>query len=479
VFVLQRLRQNLVLLLLGLLPFHALLVTAGTMLLKGPGHAPLFELAVWKEVVLLFVLGIGVVELIPRLSLGKSRASMPHLLILALLLLSLLTYPFLPDDVALKSYAYGFRYDFLPLIAFFVLSLLLWEELFIRRLLAALFIVSIVVAVYGIVSFYLPISFFTALGYSDAHSLYAVSSPLSAFQLVSDTGIRRIQSTFGGPNQFGLYLFLPFAYGLLAIFQPGSFPLTALRLPFPRWKLLESTPLARGLLFTFGIAIAILLTFSRSALIGAAVMAVVASILFKRHTKPVVGTVVLLVVLGTVLGTFLRSPLTTAAHVERPLQALQILLNEPLGRGLGQAGPAHHRTSDACFFFPSDADTSWAKDRNDLCIFTGVKQVLPDPASKSCRCPVIPENWYLQIGIELGVIGLVLYIALLFFILKGLIKLATSNQQLVTCVAALYFLGLLAAGLFLHSFEDSVVAYTVFTLTAIALSKPVNESRSR
>ena len=60
-------RQRLTLLLLALLPFHAFAVTVGTLLLAGPGNSPLGALAIWKEVLLLLVLGITSLEYIHAL----------------------------------------------------------------------------------------------------------------------------------------------------------------------------------------------------------------------------------------------------------------------------------------------------------------------------------------------------------------------------------------------------------------------------
>lgn len=136
----------------------------------------------------------------------------------------------------------------------------------------------------------------------------------------------------------------------------------------------------------------------------------------------------------------------------------------PLGFGLGSAGPAANHTSDPCVFLEEGADVSWAKDRQNLCVFSGDVQV--QPAGHVCRCPFLPENWYLQVGVELGVIGLVLYL-----LLVGV----TSYWLLVTrpwFSWSLAFVGISVAALFLHAWEDSAVAYTVWTLLAGALQPP-------
>ena len=67
--MLQRSRERLVWILLGLLPLHALLVTVGTKLIAGPGQAPLAMLALWKEAVLGVILLIALVETVRKLKL--------------------------------------------------------------------------------------------------------------------------------------------------------------------------------------------------------------------------------------------------------------------------------------------------------------------------------------------------------------------------------------------------------------------------
>ena len=64
--VTQRLREWLVLILIALLPIHALFVTVGTKFIAGPENVSILYLALWKEVVLAIILFIAVVEIIIR-----------------------------------------------------------------------------------------------------------------------------------------------------------------------------------------------------------------------------------------------------------------------------------------------------------------------------------------------------------------------------------------------------------------------------
>jgi len=232
--------------------------------------------------------------------------------------------------------------------------------------------------------------------------------------------------------------------------------------------------------------IALFLTFSRAAWIGAAVIILTACwMLLRGQTRRIVCSFFVcsffvgVIVLALVAPQLLLKGISSSQHLERMQQGIAAILEQPLGRGLGSAGPATNRTSDACLFFEEDADISWAKDRTDLCLFVGDAQVHPLPSEKVCECPLLPESWYLQVGVELGVLGFALFVALTLSVIRLLVssywflvcetnQRPTTNDQLPTF---LVFLGVSIAALFLHSWEDSAVAYTVWGITGIALAE--------
>jgi hypothetical protein len=113
-------------------------------------------------------------------------------------------------------------------------------------------------------------------------------------------------------------------------------------------------------------------------------------------------------------------------------------------------------------------DASWALNHADLCVFVGSKKV--QPLDRECKCPFLPENWYLQIGVELGVIGFVLYITLIVLIVRLFVS-RFSLSPLHTAVT-FAFLGVSIAALFLHAWEESATAYSVLVISAMTLFKP-------
>ncbi len=442
---LQAFRERLVLVLLAVLPFHALFVTVMTKSIQGSGHAPLPMFAVWKEGLLLMILGIACIEILKKRSMLRFDIFDAIVGLLGFLSVML----FFANDQSLGVFALGLKYDLLPLISFLVLRRVEWSDQFHKLLISVLIAVGCIVALYGIVADFLPLRFFVWLGYSDLHSLYSANGPLAAFQELEGGMMRRAQSVMSGPNQLGLWLLIPL--GILLGQWSNN------RVASGKW-----------LVVSIIILVALVLSFSRAAWIAAVVMIVFT---FIRSTNALHCRKLCMVILGffacfALAVAFLFPSVffrinSSSDHLRKPVEAIRMMIKNPLGLGLGTAGPASNRMGDTCVQLPKDADFSWAKDRQDLCVFVDSVQV--QPSGRVCSCPLLTENWYLQIGVELGVIGFVLYVVLTLLLLK---RLGPSPVRFPLLV----FLGLSIAALFLHAYEDSAVAYTVWVLLAVAFA---------
>lgn len=449
----QRLREILTMVLIGLLPFHAFVVTFLTKLILGPGHAPLPLLALWKEALLAAILLVTLVELLLKRQWSAFRVDRIDALILGLIVLSVILLA-LSRPPSFGSFALGVKYDFVPLIAFMMLRRVSWSDAFTKRLVTVILWTGGIVAAYGIFTMFLPLRFFTALGYSDLHSLYIPGGPLAAFQQLGGSGLRRIQSVMSGPNQLGLWLLLP--YSLMLPRFLTTYPQTALR--------------TRGYLALIGAAL--ILTYSRSAWLGALAIFVAAVILSmpRQRVKHVLGQLGLLCMVGALFLVATTDILTRIAssrdHVRRPLAAIQTMIQHPFGLGLGTAGPASNRTSDACVLLEPGADASWAADRPDLCVFVGDQQVQPAPTDRACSCPFLTENWYLQLGVELGVFGFVLFLTLTILMLNRLRGGGAASRPVF-----LMFFGLSVASLFLHAWEDGALSWTAWMVGALLIAQ--------
>jgi hypothetical protein len=457
--VLQNLRERLTLLLLVLLPLHALFITVATKLIQGPGHAPLSWLAPWKEAVLGILLLIAVIELLKNIR-SAIRIDLLDGFILALLIWSgLSTFVFSHANPSL--FALGFRYDFVPLVAFLILRRVPWSNWFRSLLPKVLLWLGVVLAIYALLTFFLPLSYFVSLGYSDLHSLYLPDKPLAAFQQIENSWVRRVQGSFSGPNQLGLWMLIPLGvvWGMIA----------------RRDRLLVYS-FTRYFLVGVLIAGALVLSFSRSAWIAAFLMSAGIFATFFAHKlsrKQILGggvgvLAVVLIALTAFPHIFLRLS-STRGHLDKPLEALQMMTQHPLGLGLGTAGPASNRTSDACVMLREGDDPSWAKDRPDLCVFVGDTQV--QPVGRACKCPVLTENWYLQLGVEMGWIGMLLFLGIVGIVLYRLKRAAAIMNDALPLAALLAFVALSIAGMFLHAWEDTAIAWTVWGMVAVVLRK--------
>lgn len=470
----QRLRESLSLILLAVLPMHAMLVTVATHILSGQNHAPLAVLALWKEALLAVILIIAVIEIIrtKEPELQKSVWSLDILdwcIILAIAIGAAVSLTggagssfSVHLSAADKRFLLGFKYDFLPLTAFFLLRRVPWSRNFLVAAARVIVMVGGVAALFGIATLFVPLAFFTSIGYSDLHSLYLPKAAIASFQYLEGTDIRRIQSFMSGPNQFGLWLLLPFAANLMLLF-----------------KSIRERRHADTVLYVIGAALviaALFFTYSRSAWIGAVLILLASGALLLRHTiESVFHRSLVLTGVGVIAGiaivigvNFFPQILVRAqslkGHLEKPLEAIQTMRTHPFGLGLGTAGPASNRLSDTCVFLDLGADYTWAKNHKDLCVFIGGIRKLP--AGKACECPLLTENWYLQWGVEMGYAGLILSLAIILLALWFGLKIPLTDIRIIPVLA---LLGVAVGGIFLHSFEDGAVAYSLWLLLAACI----------
>ncbi len=442
-------RERLSLVLLALLPFHALFVTAFHQFLGS--SAPVF---LWKEIVLVIILFVSICEIFVE----KKYRSVDVLDILLVGIFFFGVAQSITLDVPLKQLLFGLKYDFLAPLSFVILRRVEWSDVFQSVVQKILLIDAVLLCVYGIATLFLPDAFFTFLGYSDLHSLYIPGAQLAPFQYLEASDIRRIQSVMSGPNQFGIWLLIPL-----------SIVVSQWKNSKARSNWLACPELAERVAIGFLFFIVIFLTFSRSAWIAGSFIIIASffpqllqhwknrlySLLFGIISIGIVVSFLWIHFSGSV---FLRMQ-SSLDHFRKPMNAISLIIHHPFGLGLGSAGPASNAVSDACVFLPQDADASWAKVHPNLCVFTGDTQV--QPIDRACHCPVLTENWYLQWGVEMGVLGVIASLLLPFFFFWKYWKHQEKRWILLA------FLGVSIAGIFLHSFEDSAVALTVWMLLGL------------
>ena len=149
--MLQTFRERLTLVLIGLLPFHALLVTVITKVIAGPDHAPIAWLALWKEAVLGIIILLALAEIIFRNpKLKNLRLDLIDWLIVTLIGLSFVVSILNSQFSILNSaFAFGFKYDFIPLVAFMVLRRVEWSQQWSTHMRTVIIGAASVMCIYG------------------------------------------------------------------------------------------------------------------------------------------------------------------------------------------------------------------------------------------------------------------------------------------------------------------------------------------
>jgi O-antigen ligase len=392
----------LLLVIVGLMPFHAFLVTAlGTHF----GHETIFQ--AWKEVVLVIMVAL-VASLYSQKQLIERLRRPVNLTIVVFAVLALLISVF-AGAIHQSAFWFGVKTD-LEFLLIFILAQFTSAKLQ-KLAVLVLLCATTIVAAFGVLQVtVLPINFLAQFGYGP--------NTILPFELVNPAvPAVRILSTLGGPNQLGSFLILPICLMVYYLIKR-------------RWIWL--LPLAASIY-------ALWHTYSRSAEIGLAISLL---LMLFITLKPRVRFIALgmIVVAGVVVGVLGRNAVLSsrtvqaylfhgdirsnqvfgsdAAHLASVKQGLSLIGQQPLGRGLGTAGPASYHGSSS----------------------------------------IITEDYYLQIGIETGLIGLLLFGVITVLTGVELFKLSDSALMGLPILGALA--GLTISNFFLHTWADSSTALT-------------------
>ncbi|MDQ5944057.1 MAG: hypothetical protein QG658_123 [Patescibacteria group bacterium] len=412
---LKRLGGMLIVLLLALVPFHALFVVWGGSVV---GRSEL--LSIWKELLIIFIVGLALAVSLPQVFRKGWREVLrqPSIVLVGLILLAGLLANLLNASYGMAFFV-GIKTTAVPLVLFLAVQPFA-HEISEHKLARIVLGSACVVAILALVQFFLvPTSFLASIGYGE--------STILPFQGVHpEFPFGRSFSTLGGPNQLGTYLIVPFAVALAAAVKARS----------------RKSRLVASLLVTLFVTAAIT-TFSRSALIGFGVATAVVVLLAvpKKYRLLTVlvflasAAVAALVMWGvltndnsTILDRFLvRGELTPSGvlggdegHIAAIVKGYATISMFPGGLGFGTAGPAS---------------------------FYAVR-------------PLLTENWYLQIAIEIGLIGLALMLLLLAHIVRRVRQHGIHDPIRIGYAAAV--LGIMVSALFLHSLADSTLAILLF-----------------
>jgi O-antigen ligase len=405
-----RLGNLLAIVILVLLPFHAF----GTTWL-GSNIGALDAVRLWKEVLLIVAAALALLTIIAdKKQLWKTahRDALPNLIILFVvftLISTILTLIF--TSVSFEAVMFGAVIQLRPFVAFLLLGIFSrYDDLLIRKWRQVLFIPAAIVIAFGLLQVtVLPATFLEYFGYGN--------DTIPAVQTIDEKQeFQRIQSTLRGANPLGAYLIVVLVALLAELWR--------------KWQINLAALLAGGLIVLF-------FSYSRSAWLGLVVALLVLVIIRgKRYVTArniLFVTGAALIFLGGVgalrdndfvQNTLFHSDENSVSEVssnDARAQALTLSLAEvvsqPLGAGIGSAGPASFRNQTAS--------------------------------------PRIAENYFIQTAQEMGWIGLGLMIAVMVAAFRWLWQRKADTFGMILLAS---FLGITVVNLVSHAWADDTLA---------------------
>jgi len=315
----------------------------------------------------------------------------------------------------------GFRFLLLPLVIFVIAYTAGFSKKNLRTFINVYIISALIIAIWAIIEQILP---------SNYWSLWAVLSSNATTWFGGHTvdGLRQSVSLIGGPNQLAAYLLPAFFISLISLNNS-----------FKKWRWIIIIIIGAAIVFTF----------SRSAWIGLVVGLILFFILHKEKLVRWIGLASFVLVAVATLLTYqfgsakIQSIFTHGASQTGHAIALEQSIREIkarvsnlpvlfLGSGLGTAGPASIKYSDG----------------------------------------IVSESWYLEVILELGFVGLFVWLMYFFFILK---KTVNTDRGLF-----LGFVSIAVASLFLHTLSDNPAGtFILFALIGIQTSLPIDQNTNK
>ena len=300
--------------------------------------------------------------------------------------------------------------------------------------------VSTGVAVLGIVQFLLPPDLLTHLGYSLERGVRP------AFFIDDNPAFHRIMSTLREPNALGAYMLLPFT------------ALWALLLNSTKTAVDRRKVVLAGLLLLHGTAL--LLTFSRSAWLGT------------------------LLAVGLVTWWRYRTVLLTLAKQWWPLLVALVV-------ALGIIGFVFRDNSFVTGYIthatPEEAEDLDSNDLHWILVRDGIRGVTHEPFGHgpgtagivSIQNPaggVLTENYYVQIAYEVGILGLLLFVAVHVVVYRSIRRGPGAVWRSVLLAS---FWGYILINMLLHIWSNEAVATQWWLLAGMALTMVTTASNKK
>lgn len=407
---------------LVLLPFHALFTTwAGSNF----GYLDVFR--IWKELIMV-VMGLAAAYLLYRDSLFRQQLGRSWMVRLILIYTALFAGYAMWAMTTDRASAPAVAFSLVTNLRFIWFFLIVWvfsryDALIVQEWQKLLFIPAGLVVLFGLLQRYvLPMDFLRHFGYGP--------DTIPAVQTIDEkVEYRRIQSTLRGANPLGAYLML-------------IMTAVVARLRRHRWLIL----------FFAVCSVVLFFTYSRSAWIGLFVSLAVLGWLqlsSRRGKQVMIASFVLAILVGgfalwhlqdhdTVQNTLFHSDeysqsaqSSNEARSNALTGGVKDIVSHPLGGGPGTAGPASFRNTEAT--------------------------------------PRIAENYFLQIGQEVGIAGLIILLIIMFAVARNLWKRRRYVQAQVLLAT---FCGITVINFLSHAWTDDTLSLLWWGLAGAMMSLP-------
>jgi len=455
-----------VLFLVLLLPFHAFLVTSLDYFLN-LSSIQVSVLAFWKEFIILSFL-IKIIHKSVSLSKPPFKIRWYDYLIFGLFILSLAVNYI--QDIPTLITVYGFRYDFLMFGVYFVFRSLSINDEELLKIIKAYMWAGLIIVGFGLLQKILPADFLTNFGYAgviDWNPKNLLSLP--AYSYIHETNTQRLQSFFSGPNALASYLVILWGLCLFNIARVRIFNTS---------RAIIGKGLIFYIVYLLAISVLLYLTYSRSAWIAVIILTVLFILsLFKEWQTRIL--IIIIILCSGIVGivsfggnlseNILRTNSSLNGHFIRSAAAVYLIKNNPEGLGIGTAGPSSLRFEQNHTEIPTEA----YPEIKEYLKKTGIDS---NPSSYHfvLRGSLVPENWFLQIGVEMGILGLGVFTAIIFGIFWSMYYIYSKVQNyfhkefILICL----FIGisLTAHSLFLHTWSDAPTTILYWILVGLVFS---------
>lgn len=326
---------------------------------------------------------------------------------------------------------YGGRYDFSFLLAFFAVfhgfSFLMKPISYYIRI----FLISggIMIFISMLLKWPLSEDLLLYLGYSGNPSNWQFGSTVPVFHGVDGANVRRFQGLLDGPNSMGAYLLI---YIGIFIYYFRT---------YKEWYFIMGG-------VVLGFFILILYTYSRSAALGfiwwvGIIILFLLRYIYKKYRTQMISLffISLLLIAGIfvqyagTMKTLLTRGWSTNGHMERMKVGIARFWEHPLGQWLWSAGPAYRYVQDLS-----------GKSREQI---------------EEIDRKYIPESWYIQQLVEWWIFGFLAFMSIMIVLAVGLFR-----RHIILFGM---FVSICIMNLFLHTFESSVVALSLFLMIGLFL----------